>query len=174
MPFFDHSFDSVEQYLHHRKPYLLVDRIIEITRSSVVTEFDLQADEPFLAGHFPGAPIMPGAMMQELTTQSAGILIAAHYNPMRQFDTADPTFNEYALGVLVRVKHARYKSFARPSAAPLTTTLQATITLSGHVEHLFDFDARVTVDDDTIMRNAFQLTNIPSSVLTGETSGAGT
>jgi hypothetical protein len=97
MQFFQHHFPTVEQYLQHRPPYLLVDRLTSCSPTDtscsptdVVTEKTVTGDEFFLGGHFPGAPIFPGAMMQELTTQSAGILIAAQYNPMQAYDTSDP------------------------------------------------------------------------------------
>ena len=102
-------------------------------------------------------------MMQELTTQSAGILIAAHYNPMQKYDTSDPHFNEYALGVLVRVHHARYKTFARPG-----DVMVVRVTLEEHLDNLFDFRASISIGDRSIMRNSFQLTNIKSSVLLGD------
>ena len=111
MQYFHHEFPDIEGYLHHRDPYLLVDRIVSISATEIVTEKTVTGQEFFLQGHFPGAPIFPGAMMQELTTQSAGILIAAMYNPMQEYNTQDPLFNEYALGVLVTVKQARYKEF---------------------------------------------------------------
>ncbi len=160
MPFHQHRFDHVEKYLHHRRPYLMVERIISIAAQEIVTEKTIQGDEFFLAGHFPGAPIFPGAMLQELTTQSAGVLIAAEYNPMATYDTSDPFFNEYALGVLVRVERARYKSFARPG-----DTLQAKVKLVEQLDNLFDFHAQVAVYGEVIMRNEFQLTNIPSKLL---------
>ncbi|MFO0905182.1 MAG: hypothetical protein U0939_19400 [Pirellulales bacterium] len=160
--YFQHQFASVEQYLHHRAPYLMVDRILSCDPTQVVTEKRVRGDEFFLAGHFPGAPIFPGAMQQEVTTQSAGILIAAHYNPMAQFDTTDPFANEYALGVLVRVDRARYKSFARPG-----DVLVAQVKLTDMVDNLFDFQASISVDSTPIMRIAFQLTNIPSRILQG-------
>ncbi len=162
MPDYQHRFDRIQDYLHHRAPYLLVDTIVSIGASQIVTQMTIEGDEFFMQGHFPGAPIVPGAMMQELTTQSAGVLIAAEYNPMSQYRTEDPFFNEYALGVLVKVKQARYKGFARPG-----DTLTVTVDLQERVSSVFDFVARVVVDDKTIMRNAFQLMNIPSSTLQG-------
>lgn len=159
---YHHEFPTVEQYLHHRPPYLLVERIVSISDGEIVTEKKVRGDEFFLAGHFPGAPIFPGAMMQELTTQSAGILIAARHNPMKDFDTSDPHFNEYALGVLVRVHQARYRSFSRPG-----DHMTVRVTLEEQVGDLFDFRASITVDGHEIMRNAFQLTNVRSTTLTG-------
>ncbi len=155
-----HSFEHVEGYLHHRPPYLLVDRIISMSESEIVTEKKVVGDEFFLTGHFPGAPIFPGAMLQEFTTQSAGILIAAKYNPMESFDTQDPFHNEFALGVLVRVHRSRFRGFARPG-----DHLTAKVTLHERIGQLFDFSATVSSQSSTIMSNGFQLTNIPSAIL---------
>ncbi len=86
----------------------------------------------------------------------------AKSNPMKEYNTEDPFFNEYALGVLVKVKQARYKGFARPG-----DTLIVTVTLNDHVSNVFDFSATVSVDNKTIMRNGFQLMNVKSTVLQG-------
>lgn len=162
MSFHRYDFSDVTQYLHHRPPYLLVDRVVTCSDSQVVTEKRVTGDEFFLRGHFPGAPIFPGAMMQEFTTQSAGVLIAARYNPMSEFNTSDPHFNRYALGVLVRVNQARYYTFARPG-----DLLTCTVSLQERLDQLFDFRAVITINNRPIMRNTFQLTNIESSLLTG-------
>ena len=159
---FQHRFDSPQGYLHHRSPYLLVDQIVSITEREVVTRKSLSDDEFFITGHFPGAPILPGAMMQEMSTQSAGILIAAEYNPMEDYDTNDPDHNPYALGVLVKVIRARFRGFARPGQS-----IEAHVVLNEQVDQLFDFSATLRADKKIIMQNQFQLTNIPSSSLTG-------
>jgi 3-hydroxyacyl-[acyl-carrier-protein] dehydratase len=161
MQLHQYQFEKVTDYLHHRDPYLMVDRIVSIGDRSVETAKLVSGNEFFIPGHFPGAPIFPGAMMQELTTQSAGVLIAAKFNPNSEYDTHDPHFNEYALGVLVKVNSARYKSFARPG-----DELLVSVTLNDVVSGVFDFSASIKVAGKTIMRNAFQLTNIKSSLLT--------
>ncbi len=161
MQLYHHEFRDIEDYLHHRPPYLLVDRIVSITPTAIETEKSVTGEEFFLQGHFPGAPVFPGAMLQELTTQSAGILIAARYNPMQEYNTRDPHFNEYALGVLTKVTRARYKSFARPGDC-----LAVNVTLNERLSSLFDFSATVSVGGKIIMSNGFQLTNIKSSLLT--------
>ncbi len=161
--FFQHRFDRVEDYLHHRPPYLLVETIESLDERQIVTAATIREDAFYISGHFPGAPILPGAMMQEMTTQSAGILIAACYNPMQSFDTHDPFHNEFALGVLVRVKDARYRGFVRPGER-VTVTVQ----LREIVSNMFEFAGKVqTGDARTVMRNVFQLTNIPSATLRG-------
>lgn len=162
MQYYQHEFENVEDYLHHRPPYLLVDEIVSLSSTEVVTSKQVSGDEAFIQGHFPGAPIFPGAMMQELTTQSAGILIAAKYNPMESFNTHDPFFNEYALGVLVKTNRARYRGFARSG-----DKLTARVTLDNQVSQVFEFSATISVEGETIMRNSFQLMNIKSSALQG-------
>lgn len=159
---FEHQFDNIEDYLHHRDPYLLVKKIVSISAQQIHTESTITGDEFFIAGHFPGAPILPGAMMQEMTTQSAGILIAAKHNPMEVYNTHDPFFNEYALGVLVKVTSSRFRGFARPG-----DTLQITIDLNERIGDFFDFRGQIRLGDKTILKNNFRLTNIRSGVLQG-------
>lgn len=166
-PVYHHNLADVRDYLHHRAPYLMVGEIEAIGDRSTVTRTVVTGDESFLAGHFPGAPIVPGAMLQEMTTQSAGILLAARFNPMEHFNTHDPFFNEYALGVLVRVKGARFRGFARPG-----NVLRTHVELSDQLGEIFEFTARITLDDKTIMSNCFQLANIRSKTLQGDPSHA--
>ena len=161
MAYFKHRFDNVEGYLHHRAPYLLVQRIASLSESEVIAESAITGDEFFIQGHFPGAPILPGAIMQEMTTQTAGVLIAAEFNPMEAYNTQDPHFNEYALGVLVKIRQSRFRGFARPG-----DQLQIKVNLVEQVGSLFDFKGEVSVAGKPILRNSFQLTNIKSSVLT--------
>ncbi|OYP34044.1 3-hydroxyacyl-ACP dehydratase FabZ family protein [Rhodopirellula sp. MGV] len=161
--YFQHRFPKVEQYLHHRAPYLLVESISEISRDRIETEAVVGTETFYSAGHFPGAPVLPGALMQEVTTQSAGILIAAEYNPMESFDTSDPGVNEFALGVLVRVNHAKYRGFARPG-----DRLKVIVELTDQLANCFEFRGRVLKGETAIMDNGFQLANILSSTLVGE------
>ena len=164
MNFYQHRFENLEDYLHHRDPYLMVNEVVQIEENAITTIKKFDGTEHFATGHFPGTMIFPGAMMQEITTQSAGILIAANFNPMAEYNTHDPFFNEWALGVLVKVSSARYKGFARPG-----DVLQATVKLNEQVGGtIFDFDGRVTINEKTIMQNQFQLMNIKSETLQGQ------
>ena len=163
MKFYQHQFDSIEDYLHHRSPYLLIDDIQSVTEESILAAATVKDDSFFIRGHFPGAPILPGAMMQELSTQSAGILIAANFNPMETYNTHDPFFNEYALGVLVKVKQARYRGFARPG-----DVLEVVVKIDEQVGDVFDFSCTIRSADSTVMKNRFQLANIKSSILQGK------
>ena len=164
-PDYQHDFENVEDYLHHRPPYLLIDRVIAVDNDSVETEKLITGEEFFLPGHFPGVAIFPGAMMQELTTQSAGVLIAARHNPMQEYNTHDPKFNPYALGVLVRVSRAKYLGFARPG-----DLLRAKVVLRERFDSVFDFSATLKAGEQVIMKNQFRLANIPTERLYGEST----
>ncbi len=50
---------TIRQYLPHRYPFLLVDRVIEVTDNSIVGYKNVSINEEFLQGHFPEYPIMP-------------------------------------------------------------------------------------------------------------------
>ncbi len=160
---YQHNFKNVQDYLHHRPPYLMVGSIQSIGDRSIETSTHVTGDEFFLVGHFPGSPIVPGAMLQEMTTQSAGILVAARFNPMEEFNTHDPFFNKYALGVLVRMKGARFRGFARPG-----DTLHTQVELTDQVGEVFEFKGRILLNGRSIMTNSFQLANILSRTLQGD------
>lgn len=62
-------------YLPHRYPFLLIDRVLELSVSEkVVALKNVTINEPFFQGHFPAAPIMPGVLIIEAMAQTGGIL----------------------------------------------------------------------------------------------------
>jgi len=60
--------------LPHRFPFLLVDRVLELTDDKVVALKNVTVNEPYFPGHFPGAPVMPGVLQLEAMAQAGGIL----------------------------------------------------------------------------------------------------
>ena len=60
----------------HRYPFLLIDRIVEVVpRKRIVAIKNVTINEPFFAGHFPGAPVMPGVLIIEALAQAGAYLI---------------------------------------------------------------------------------------------------
>lgn len=151
---------TIEDHIHHRAPFLLIDKIIEASNKHIMTKKLVTGDEFFCQGHFPGAPVVPGSLMHEMTTQSAGVLIAKFYNPMEDYNTHDPFHNPIALGVLHKTKFAKYKGFAKPKDEMIIK-----VTLLDNTEDYFNFKGEITVNNTVIMKNEFCLCNIESKLL---------
>ncbi len=65
---------KIMSILPHRPPFLLVDKILEMSENEIVGMKAVTMNEPFFTGHFPGAPVMPGVLQLEAMAQVGGIL----------------------------------------------------------------------------------------------------
>ena len=63
----------IQKILPHRYPFLLVDRILEVTEKGVVSIKNVTINEQFFQGHFPDQPVMPGVLIIEAMAQTGGI-----------------------------------------------------------------------------------------------------
>lgn len=70
--------------LPHRYPFLLIDRILELTDDKVVALKNVTVNEPYFQGHFPNLPVMPGVLQIEAMAQAGGVLASRAV----EFDTA--------------------------------------------------------------------------------------
>lgn len=66
---------SIMSVLPHRYPFLLVDRVVEITDRSIKAYKNVTFNEPFFTGHFPEFPVMPGVLIVEAMAQAGGYLL---------------------------------------------------------------------------------------------------
>jgi beta-hydroxyacyl-ACP dehydratase FabZ len=65
--------NTIQKIIPHRYPFLLIDRIIEVSEKRIVGIKNVTINEPFFQGHFPGQPIMPGVLIIEAMAQTGGI-----------------------------------------------------------------------------------------------------
>lgn len=69
--------------LPHRYPFLLIDRVLELTDDRILALKNVSFNEPYFQGHFPGVPVMPGVLQIEAMAQAGGILAsrAVEFDP---------------------------------------------------------------------------------------------
>jgi 3-hydroxyacyl-[acyl-carrier-protein] dehydratase len=66
---------EIKQYLHHRYPFLLVDRVLELDTGKTIRALkNVTINEPFFQGHFPHYAVMPGVLIIEALAQASAIL----------------------------------------------------------------------------------------------------
>ena len=94
---------QIMDMLPHRPPFLLVDKILELSDEHVIGVKNVTMNEPFFVGHFPGAPVMPGVLQLEAMAQTGGILVLS--------TVPDP---ENYLTYLLKIDNVRYKQQVVP------------------------------------------------------------
>ena len=100
-PVYTHQ--DIIKKLPHRHPFLLVDKIIEISDSHIVGIKNVTFNESHFAGHFEGNPVMPGVLQIEAMAQTGGILALSHVPESEQWDT-----------FFLKIDNARFKQFVVP------------------------------------------------------------
>jgi 3-hydroxyacyl-[acyl-carrier-protein] dehydratase len=117
--------------LPHRYPFLFIDRIIEVERKKrIVAIKNVSINEPFFQGHFPGFPIMPGALVVESIAQAGGALLLPEV-PDRQ----------NKLMVFTSIERARFRRPVLPG-----DQLRIEINVLNWRSRAVKMEGRVTVD----------------------------
>jgi 3-hydroxyacyl-[acyl-carrier-protein] dehydratase len=137
--------EDVLAAIHQRPPFLFVDKIIKREGNSVTTQRKLREDEYFFKGHFPGNPIMPGALLCEACFQTGAILMGGD--------------KQQGLGVVTRIKDTKFKNFARPG-----DTLTVTVVLNDKVANAYYMSGMIWVNDKLILKTIFQGALLPTDI----------
>ena len=78
---------QIQKILPHRPPFLLIDKIIEMTDERVVGIKNVTMNEPFFIGHFPDNPVMPGVLQVEAMAQTGGVLALSSVSNPNDYST---------------------------------------------------------------------------------------
>jgi 3-hydroxyacyl-[acyl-carrier-protein] dehydratase len=123
----------VLEYLPHRYPFLMIDRVLSIEAGSkVVALKNVSINEPYFNGHFPHHPVMPGVLIIEALAQAAAILT---------FSTEGHKADERMVYYFVGIDNARFKK-------PVTAgdALRLEVSLLRQVRGLWKFHGRAYVE----------------------------
>jgi 3-hydroxyacyl-[acyl-carrier-protein] dehydratase len=123
------------EFLPHRYPFLLVDRILDFTPGETIRGLkNVTMNEQFFNGHFPGHPIMPGVLIVEAMAQLSGVLA---------FETKNTRPAEGSIYYLGGTDKTRFK---RPVVPGDQLTMESRIVADRR--GLMKFDCKAYVDDD--------------------------
>ncbi len=82
-----YDINDITAILPHRYPFLLVDKIIELGKESIIGVKNVTLNEPFFMGHFPGNPVMPGVLQIEAMAQVGGIFALSSVEDPENYST---------------------------------------------------------------------------------------
>lgn len=129
--------EEVKQFLPHRYPFLLVDRVLDCTPGDSLTAIkNVTVNEPFFQGHFPQKAIMPGVLIIEALAQATGLL---------GFRTMSETPSDDLLYMLVGVDNVRFKRQVIPG-----DQLVLKVKLLKKSRIIWKFSCEATVDGELV------------------------
>lgn len=129
------EFAEILDRLPHRYPFLMVDKVVEVTRREITAIKNVAANEPHMQGHFPGNPIMPGVMILESLLQTGGLLAG--------YSTAIP-IGDCTVAV-VSIESVKFRKFVVPGEQ-----LILSVSVLTQMQKLWKFAGRAHVGDDLV------------------------
>jgi 3-hydroxyacyl-[acyl-carrier-protein] dehydratase len=128
---------EILNYLPHRFPFLLVDRVLSCEPGkNIVAIKNVAVNEPYFQGHFPGNPVMPGVMILESLAQAAAIL---------SFLTLNKDTTQNLLYYFVGIDKARFKRPVTPG-----DQLTLNVTMTRQVRGIGKFVCVATVEGEVV------------------------
>lgn len=127
--------NEILEYLPHRFPFLLVDRVLEVEpEKRLVALKNVTVNEPFFTGHFPQRPVMPGVLILEALAQASGLLI---FNMTQQKPSDENWF------YLAGIDNARFKKIVEPG-----DQLILDVEIDKVKRDIYKFKCKATVDGE--------------------------
>lgn len=130
--------NQIKQYLPHRYPLLLVDRVLDWDSGKSITAIkNVTINEEFFVGHFPHKPVMPGVLTIEALAQTSALLA---------FLTTGQKPDDNAVVYFIGIDGARFKRPVVPG-----DQLRMQVEILRHARGIWKFHAKATVDDQLVV-----------------------
>jgi len=128
---------EILQYLPHRFPFLLVDRVVSCEPGESIHAYkNVTINEPFFTGHFPHHPVMPGVLIMEALAQAAGIL---------SFKTMGEKPDDDSVFYFVGIDGARFKKPVMPG-----DQLHLHVKIERQMRGIWKYKAEARVNDQVV------------------------
>ena len=130
--------NQIKQYLPHRYPLLLVDRVLDWESGKNITAIkNVTINEEFFVGHFPHKPVMPGVLTIEALAQTSALLA---------FLTMGQKPDDNAVVYFIGIDDARFKRPVEPG-----DQLKMHVEILRHARGIWKFHAKAMVDDQLVV-----------------------
>lgn len=127
--------NEILEYLPHRYPFLLVDRVIEMEEGKRVLALkNVTMNEPFFPGHFPHRPVMPGVLILEALAQAAALL---------SFKSSGQKRDDNSVVYFAGIDKARFKRPVVPG-----DQLMLDVTIIRNMRNVYKYQATARVGDE--------------------------
>ncbi len=130
---------EIEEKIPHRPPMRLLDEIVSQGESEIVCRKTFRDDEPFLQGHFPGFPIVPGVILCECCLQAGAVLLAEK-----------AVLGGATVPVATRMDGVKFKRMVRPG-----DTVEVHVALNEQVSNAFYMTGKMTLKGKLAVRLEF-------------------
>ena len=136
---------QIKEYLPHRYPFLLIDRVIDYQLGDYMIALkNVTINEEFFNGHFPHKPVMPGVLMVEALAQTAAVL---------SFMSMNKKPDENSVVYFLGIDDLRFKKVVEPG-----DQLKMEVKIVRHIKGVWKYDAIAKVDDQIAVKASLMCT----------------
>jgi len=140
------NISEIAKVLPHRYPFVMVDRVVEVTDTYIITRKNVTANEPQFMGHFPENPIFPGALLVEAMAQTGALFI---YHMLKD----DPEAAEKRMGgYMIGADKLKFNNLIIPG-----DTVHISATLESRAMSFLRFNCKATVEDNIVAKGQISL-----------------